>query len=242
MIEIKNLSKRYGDIEAVKGVDFSVEGGEVFCLLGSNGAGKTTIIKILIGLLESTGGTALINGKNIRDDVKSKTLFGYLPEQPHLYDRLTGREFLDIMGTLKGVEEGRLNEKIDRWSKELELDQRLDSEMGAYSKGMKQKLLFINAILHDPPNLVFDEPTVGLDPRYSQHMKRKISEFSKEGKAVLMTTHITSVAEDIADTVGIIDRGRLLTIGTPAELMERTETGTLEKAFVGVIDDERRSS
>ncbi len=241
MIEIKNLCKRYGDIEAVNGVDLSVESGEIFCLLGSNGAGKTTIIKILIGLLEPTSGTALINGKNIREDVKSKTLFGYLPEQPHLYERLTGREFLDIMGTLKGVKKSRLEREIDRWSEELELERRLDSETGAYSKGMKQKILFINAILHDPPNLVLDEPTVGLDPRFSQHMKKKISDFSKDGKAVLMTTHITSVAEDVADTVGIIDKGRLLTRGSPESLKEETGTETLEKAFVEVIDRERRN-
>ncbi len=242
MIEIKGLSKCFGDIRAVKDVDFQVEDGNIFCLLGSNGAGKTTIIKTLIGLLEGSEGRALIDGKVIRNDVRCKTLFGYLPEQPHLYERLTGREFLDIMGSLKGVDKEKLDRLIERWSKALELDRRIDSEMGSYSKGMKQKVLFINAIIHDPPNLILDEPTVGLDPRYSQFMKKKIRELSRDGKTVLMSTHITSVAEEIADVVGIIDRGELLTVGTPKELVERTGRNNLEGAFVEVIDDERRNA
>ncbi len=242
MIEIKNLSKRYGKIEAVKNVDFSVKNGEIFCLLGSNGAGKTTIIKILIDLLEASSGEALIDGKSMRDDVMSKMLFGYLPEQPHLYKRLTGREFLNIMGSLKGVEKERLDEFIELWSRRLELDGRMNSEMGSYSKGMKQKILFMNAMVHDPPNLVLDEPTVGLDPRFSQYMKKKIERLSHENKTILMSTHITSVAEDIADRVGIIDRGELLTISSPDDLMDRTGRDTLEEAFVEVIDDERRNA
>ncbi|MBS3817547.1 MAG: ABC transporter ATP-binding protein [Candidatus Thermoplasmatota archaeon] len=235
MIEIKHLSKRYGEIEAVDDVNFSVEEGEVFCLLGSNGAGKTTIIKILTGLLEATEGTALIDGKEVNDDVNLKKRFGYLPEQPHLYDRLTGYEFLDTMGSLKGVEKNILEKKIDRYSEELELEDRIHSEMGAYSKGMKQKILFINAILHDPPNFILDEPTVGLDPRYAQYMKRKIDEFSKDGKTVLMTTHITSVAEEIADKVGIIGKGKLLVKGPIEDLKTSTGTETLEQTFVEVI-------
>lgn len=242
MIEIKNLSKRYGKIEAVKNVDFSVKNGEIFCLLGSNGAGKTTIIKILIDLLEASSGEALIDGKSMRDDVMSKMLFGYLPEQPHLYKRLTGREFLNIMGSLKGVEKERLDEFIELWSRRLELDGRMNSEMGSYSKGMKQKILFMNAMVHDPPNLVLDEPTVGLDPRFSQYMKKKIERLSHDNKTILMSTHITSVAEDIADRVGIIDRGELLTISSPDDLMDRTGRDTLEEAFVEVIDDERRNA
>lgn len=242
MIEIKNLSKRYGKIDAVKNVDFSVKNGEIFCLLGSNGAGKTTIIKILIDLLEASSGEALIDGKSMRDDVMSKMLFGYLPEQPHLYKRLTGREFLNIMGSLKGVEKERLDEFIELWSRRLELDGRMNSEMGSYSKGMKQKILFMNAMVHDPPNLVLDEPTVGLDPRFSQYMKKKIERLSHDNKTILMSTHITSVAEDIANRVGIIDRGELLTISSPDDLMDRTGRDTLEEAFVEVIDDERRNA
>lgn len=241
MIEINGLSKYFGDIEAVKDVNFQINSGDIFCLLGSNGAGKTTIIKTLTGLLESSEGEALIDGKVMRDNIQCKTLFGYLPEQSHLYERLTGREFLDIMGSLKGVGEERLNPMIEKWSEELELDRRIDSEMGSYSKGMKQKILFINAIIHDPPNLILDEPTVGLDPRYSQFMKKKIRELSKEDKTVLMSTHITTVAEEIADVVGIIDRGELLRVGNPDDLRENTGKNKLEGAFVEVIDDERRN-
>ncbi len=242
MIEIKHLHKRYGNLAAVEDVDFTVDDNEIFCLLGSNGAGKTTVIKILTGLLEPTSGSALVDGKKVSEDAKSKKTFGYMPEQPHLYDRLTGREFLEIMGGLKGVDDGTLSEEIDRFSKELELDQRMDSEMGAYSKGMKQKILFVNAIIHDPPNLILDEPTVGLDPRYSQYMKKRINHLSEDDKTILMTTHITSVAEDIADIVGIIDNGRLIVSDKPSELMERKNTESLEQAFVEVIKDERRGA
>ncbi len=242
MIEIKGLRKKYGEIEAVKDVDFSVDSGEVFCLLGSNGAGKTTIIKILLGLLDPTDGTALIDGKEVKDKVSLKKNFGYMPEQPHLHERLTGYEFLDIMGSLKGMNGESLKKSIKKYSKDLELDERINMEMGAYSKGMKQKVLFVNSILHDPPNLILDEPTVGLDPRYSQYMKKKINEFSKEGKNILMTTHITTVAEEVADVVGIIDKGSLLIKGSQEELKESTGTKSLERAFIEVIKDERKSA
>lgn len=242
MIKVQKLVKKYGNFKALKGVSFKVDQGEVYSLLGSNGAGKTTIIKIITGLLEATSGDALIDGKNINDGTNVKKLFGYMPEEPHLYDRLTGREFLMMMGSLRGIEEDTLKGKVEELADILELDRKIDSEMGAYSKGMKQKILFANAIIHDPPNLILDEPTTGLDPRFTRYIKDRIKQFSKEGKTVLMSTHITSVAADISDKVAIINGGKIIIQGKLKSLLKSTNTIDLEELFIKVVNDERRSS
>lgn len=186
MIEVKNLVKEYGSFKALKGVTFNVKKGEIFSLLGSNGAGKTTIIKIITGLLRPTSGTALINNKSAVYDLDVKRLFGYMPEEPHLHDRITGREFLDMMASIRGMRSRDIKKRIDDLSRVLELSDMLDSEMGAYSKGMKQKILFANAIIHNPRYLILDEPTSGLDPRFTSFIKNKIKRLSDRGKYILM--------------------------------------------------------
>lgn len=242
MIEVKNLGKYYGDFEAIKNINFTIKEGEVFSLLGSNGAGKTTIIKAIAGLLEPTHGSVRINRSDINDGYEIKKLYGYMPEQPHLYDRLTGKEFLEMMGSLRGIDQMALSKKIDDFAVETEIDHMLNSEMGAYSKGMKQKILFANALIHDPPNLILDEPTTGLDPRFTKYLKRKIREEADEGKSVLMSTHITSVAEEISDRIAIIDGGRFVAQGTLDELLSLTNSETLEDVFVEVIHNERKGN
>ncbi len=240
MIEVKNLSKSYGDFQAIQDINFKVEDGEIFSLLGSNGAGKTTIIKTLVGLLNPSGGEALIDGKPVKEDKDIKRRFGYMPEQPHLYRRLTGREFLEMMGSLRGVKPNVLEKKINDMAGEMELRDMLDSEMGAYSKGMKQKVMFANAIIPDPKNLVLDEPTTGLDPRFTKYLKDRIISQAEKGKAVLMSTHITSVAEVVADRVAIIDHGNVVEHGPVKELMEQADNGSsLEDVFVEVVHNER---
>lgn len=242
MIEVRNLKKVYGTFEALQGVDFSVKNGTVFCLLGSNGAGKTTIIKIISGLLKQTSGQALIDGKSAEEDIHVKKTYGYMPEQPHLYERLTGREFLDMMASLRDIDESTIKKKIDEYAEEMELDHVIDSELGSYSKGMKQKILFANAVFHDPPNLILDEPTTGLDPRFTNIMKKKIKDMADGGKAVLMSTHITSVAEEIADRVAIINGGKIVARGSIDQMKEENNVDTLEKVFVEVVNNERRST
>ncbi|MBS3782500.1 MAG: ABC transporter ATP-binding protein [Candidatus Thermoplasmatota archaeon] len=236
MIEIKNLKKSYGRFEALKGIDIFLDEGEIYILLGSNGAGKTTLIKILTGLLSPSSGTAKINGKSARNIKDIRAKFGYMPEHPDLYERLTGEEFLHMMGSLKGVEEDRLVEKIHKLSQELEIERDLNKEIGSYSKGMKQKILFINAVINDPPNLILDEPTNSLDPRFSQDIKSRIKDLSSRGKCILMSTHITPVAEDIADRVGIIEKGRLVAEGTVSELKRETDSDNLEQVFIEVVN------
>ncbi|MFW6071937.1 MAG: ABC transporter ATP-binding protein [Thermoplasmatota archaeon] len=242
MIEVRDLGKYYGDFEAIKNITFTINEGEVFSLLGSNGAGKTTIIKAIAGLLEPTRGFIRINQSDINNGYQVKKLYGYMPEQPHLYDRLTGREFLEMMGSLRGINENILSNKIDDFAVEMEIDHMLNSEMGAYSKGMKQKILFANAIIHDPPNLILDEPTTGLDPRFTKYLKRKIREQADMGKGVLMSTHITSVAEEISDRIAIIDCGKFVAQGTLEELLSLTNSETLEDVFVEVIHNERKGN
>lgn len=238
MIVVNSLRKKYGDFEALSNVSFSVQNGKVYCLLGSNGAGKSTIIKIITGLLEASGGEAHIDGIKVGTDIEYKRRFGYLPEEPHLYDRITGREFLEFMGTLRDVENSLLTERIDEIGKQLELEGFLDREMSAYSKGMKQKILFANSIIHKPSNLILDEPTSGLDPRYTRYLKYRVLDLAREGIAVLMSTHITSVAADIADSIGIIHKGHLIAQGTVKQLLLDTGTDNLEDAFVEVVDGE----
>ncbi|MFP4142598.1 MAG: ABC transporter ATP-binding protein [Thermoplasmata archaeon] len=236
MIEVRNLRKLYGDFEAVRGIDISVEEGEIYTLLGSNGAGKTTLIKMLVGLLEPTSGEALIDGKSARHTSVVRGKFGYMPEHPELYGRLTGSEFLRMMGTLKDVDKSTLSERLHRFSEEFEITEHINKEMRSYSKGMKQKILFLNAVINDPPNLVLDEPTSSLDPRFSQDIKSRINDLASEDKCILMSTHITPVAEDLADRVGIIERGELIAEGTVEELKSRTDSDSLEGVFIEVVN------
>lgn len=238
MIEVKNLKKKYGTFEALKGINFSVANGTVFCLLGSNGAGKTTIIKIISGLLKQTEGGAYIDGKLAEDDIEVKKIYGYMPEQPHLYERLTGREFLEMMASLRDIDDEIIQKKITEYAKEMELEHVIDSELGSYSKGMKQKILFANAIFHDPQNLILDEPTTGLDPRFTNILKKRIREMAHRDKAVLMSTHITSVAEEIADRVAIINGGKIVAEGTVKELKKENQVNNLEEVFVEVVNNE----
>ncbi|MFW6141090.1 MAG: ABC transporter ATP-binding protein [Candidatus Saliniplasma sp.] len=237
MIEVRNLRKLYGSYEALKDISFQVGKREVYSLLGSNGAGKTTIIKIITGLLEPTAGNVFIDDLDVDSNPHVRSRFGYMPEHPHLYDRLTGREFLEMNANLRGMDEGIVERRIQELAEDLSLFDVLDSEMGAYSKGMKQKILFINAVIHDPPNLILDEPTSGLDPRYTVYIKNKIKDLAKKGKTVLMSTHITSVASEISDEIAVINGGELIAEGSPQELMDKTGKRSLEEVFIEVVKD-----
>lgn len=239
MIEIKNLQKKYGSFTALNDVSLKVKEGEVFTLLGSNGAGKTTMIKIITGLLRPDSGVALIDGKKMDGNTEIKRRFGYMPEQPHLYERLTGREFLELRGKIQNVDNETLEERIDSITKELEIDHMLDSETGAYSKGMKQKILFTNAVLHDPQNFILDEPITGLDPRFTRIIKNRIKQMGEDGKTVLMSTHITSVAEVVCDVVGIINEGVIKAVGDIDKLKKKTNSDSLEEIFIKVVEDEK---
>ncbi|MCK4613804.1 MAG: ABC transporter ATP-binding protein, partial [Thermoplasmata archaeon] len=237
MIEVRDLRKDYHTITAIDGVSFHVDRGEILGLLGSNGAGKSTTIKILAGLLRPTKGGVFLAGYDvIRQTLESKRMRGYMPEFPLLYDNLTGYELLYFIGQLLDMREEEIKERIERYSEAMELEDHLYSLIGTYSKGTRQKITFIMAIMNSPPVLLLDEPTAGLDPRFTRLLKDWILSFRGHGTSILLSTHITAVAEDVCDRVAIIHRGKIRTMGAINDLLNSTGTESLEEAFVQVVD------
>ena len=234
MIEIDGLSKTYGTKEALSELTLTVEPGEVFAFLGPNGAGKTTTIKLLAGLLRPTAGTARVCGHDIRTDfVAAKASMGYVPDEPYLYEKLTGREFLRFVGSLHGFDsdavEGRIGELVERF----DTGEYIDELAGGYSHGMKQRVVISAALLHGPKALVIDEPMVGLDPKAARVVKDTLRERSDSGASVFVSTHTLSVAEEIADHIGIINYGRLVAAGTMGELRDLSRNhGDIEDLFL----------
>jgi ABC-2 type transport system ATP-binding protein len=227
MIEICNLRKTYGNKVALHELNLSVKAGEVFAFLGPNGAGKTTTIKILSGLLRATSGTAKVAGYDLSTDgLEARSLMSYVPDEPYLYDKLTAREFLRMIGDMYGMKRDRIEERIDSVVKTFELTEFLDSLTESYSHGMKQRTVIAAALLHEPRLLVIDEPMVGLDPKSARTVKDTLKGLSRNtGMTVFMSTHTLSVAEEVADRIGILNKGRLAALGTLDEMRHlRTAT------------------
>jgi len=233
VIELCGLTKTYGTLRAVDGLELTIELGEVFGFLGPNGAGKTTTIKMLVGLLAPTSGTATIDGHDIVDDaLVVKERLGYLPDEPFLYDYLTPREFLRFLGDVR-----RLSDADERSAKLLEtlgLADKSDEYCTDLSHGMKKKLAFAGAVLHRPALAILDEPTSGLDPLSVRVFRETVRSLAAEGTTVFLSTHILEIAEALCSRVGIINRGRLVAVGTPTELKERAQLGegNLEDLFI----------
>ncbi len=219
MIEFQNVTRCYARKVAVDRLTLAVPPGELFALLGPNGAGKTTTIKMLTGLLRPGGGAVRVCGHNLVHDLRNATRsIGYVPEEPFLYDKLSGREFLEFAGQLRGLEPPLVRGRIARESEFFELADFIDDLTETYSHGMRQRLVFASALLHDPPVLVIDEPMVGLDPRSVRAVKDRLRARADAGTIVFMSTHTLAVAEEIADRIGIMDRGRLHFLGTQNQL------------------------
>ena len=235
MIHTESLTKRFGDNVAVDHLDLEIPEGEFFCFLGPNGAGKTTTIKMLTGLIQPTSGRATIGGFDISTEpVKAKELLGYIPDHPFLYEKLTGREFMDFVAGLYKMSGDHLDDWVDELLETFELTEMGDHLIDNYSHGMRQKLSFASCFLHRPKIVIVDEPWVGLDPKnirsVKTYLKRKTRE---EGLTVLMSTHTLSIAEEIADRIGIIHLGKLLHIGTVGEIMKLEDSSeTLEDVFL----------
>ncbi|MCE5269214.1 MAG: ABC transporter ATP-binding protein [Planctomycetaceae bacterium] len=219
MIEFENVTRCYARKVAVDRLTLTVPPGELFTLLGPNGAGKTTTIKMVTGLLRPTGGSVRVCGHDVVGDQRNATLaIGYVPEEPFLYDKLTGREFLEFAGQMRGLTGSLLRNRIARESEFFELADYLDDLAESYSHGMRQRLVFASAMLHDPPALVVDEPMVGLDPRSVRAVKDRLRARADAGTIVFMSTHTLAIAEEIADRIGIMDHGQLRTLCTRSEL------------------------
>jgi ABC-2 type transport system ATP-binding protein len=244
MIEINDFSKRYGRVEAVSKLNLKVVPGEVFGLLGPNGAGKTTTIRAMVGLTRPSTGTVRVGGFDVwREPVKAKAAFGYIPDRPYLYAKLTGRELLRFIAGLHKLEHPNL--EIERWLEFFSLEDFGNELIETYSHGMKQKLTIISAMLPEPPVLIVDEPMVGLDPRAAKQARELLAGYAAKGKTVLLTTHSLPVAEAVAHRIAVLDRGYILAEGTLEELQHQSGTersgvegNTLERIFFKLVEEE----
>lgn len=239
MIEAVGLTKRYhgGDAPpAVDGLHLRVRPGELFGFLGENGAGKTTTIRMLTGLIPPSEGNARIGGYDLQvEPLAAKRLSGYIPDNPFLYERLSGSEFLDFVGDLYRVEQGKARAaRITDLLRLFDLEAKADALIAGYSRGMRQKIALAAALLHEPRALFLDEPTVGLDPKATRRLQDVLRTVATDrGVAVFLSTHVLSVAADLCDRVGILHKGRLVALGTPAELTEN-HARSLEDVFLAL--------
>lgn len=240
MIETEKLCKNYEGKRAVIDLDLDIKAGELFCFLGPNGAGKTTTIKTLAGLLIPTSGRARVAGFDIQaDPIEAKRHIGYIPDRPYLYEKLSGRDFFSFVGDLFGIDRARQQQALDEYFHLFRLTHAADEFIENYSHGMRQKLVFATALMHDPQVLIVDEPMVGLDPQSARTLKMLMRRETQKGKTVFLSTHQLSVAEELADRIGVIHHGRMLFLGTVAELRARmARDGSLEDLFLLLTAEE----
>ncbi|MGB9022728.1 MAG: ABC transporter ATP-binding protein [Candidatus Bathyarchaeia archaeon] len=238
LIQCKSLTKRFGKLTAVDQVTFEVDNGEVFGLLGPNGAGKTTTMRLLSTLLKPTGGTATIAGYDLlREPQKVRASIGVLPEDAGLYDRLTPKEHLLYYGRLHGMPKDSLSKRADELLDTMELTDRANTKVGDFSKGMKQKVALLRAFIHDPPVLLLDEPTAGLDVMSARHIHAFVERFRQEGKAIIISTHNMTEAQKLCNKIAIIDHARIVGMGTVEELQALTSQKDLESIFVQLVTE-----
>ncbi len=234
LIQTLDLTKHYGQHRAVEGVEFAVHGGEIFGFLGPNGAGKTTTMRMIVGLLRPTRGRVFVAGHDVQaEPLLAKAAAGYVPEEPFLYPKLSGREFLRFVGDLYSVPAAQAERRAEELLRMFGLDDAADSPIDSYSHGMRQKTAIAAALVHDPRVLVLDEPTSGLDPKSARLIKDILRQMADRGAAVFLSTHILEIAERMCDRIGIINNGELIAVGTMDELraMGAGET-SLEEIFL----------
>lgn len=235
MIEIDNLTKSYGKFTAVNGISFSVAPGEIFGFLGVNGAGKTTTLKMLSGVLKPSSGSIKICGFDMNTEPeKAKSVTGYIPDRPYIYNKLTGREFLYFVADLYMVPESECESRIDSLLQEYGLTAWQDELVESYSHGMKQRLATCAALVHRPRVLIVDEPMVGLDPHGAKFLKEAFKRYAEDGMSILLSTHSLNVAEEVADRLAIIHQGTIIAIGTLEHIQTVTghEEIKLEEMFI----------
>ena len=230
MIQIKNVSKTYNqEKKALDNVNFQIDGGEIFAFIGHNGAGKTTMIKSIVGILDFDCGDILINGKSIKDDpIGCKLEMAYVPDNPDLYENMSALDFINFVCDMYNVSKDIRKENIEKYSKMFEIEDKLNNDISSFSHGMKQKVALISALSHDPKVLIMDEPFVGLDPKAVYDMKEIMKKMAKEGKTIFFSTHILDVAEKLCDRVAIIKCGKIVKIGK----MKDIKGESLEQVFL----------
>ena len=243
MIQIRALSKHFGDLTAVAGLDLEIPQGEFFAFLGPNGAGKTTTIKMLAGLLKPSTGTAVIGGFDIqKEPEQAKARLAYVPDFPYTYDKLTGVEFMQFVGDIFGLAPDAIESRTEALFDRFHLHDYRHELTENLSHGTRQRLVISSALLHEPSVLIIDEPMVGLDPMHARIVKDEFKARSRAGMTVFLSTHQLSVAEELADRVGIIHCGRLIALGTVDELRRMSaDKGALENVFLSLVDAEEQA-
>ena len=219
MLRIEHLTKKYGEKKAVDDLSLHIEKGEIYGFIGHNGAGKTTTIKSVVGILDFDEGEIFIDGKSVKkDSLECKRVIAYIPDNPDLYEFMTGLQYLNFISDIFGVGEKERKERIEKYSTAFEIKEDLASPISSYSHGMKQKLAIISALVHDPKLIIMDEPFVGLDPIASHLLKDIMREKCNEGGAIFFSTHVLEVAEKLCDKIAIIKGGKLIKSGTMEEV------------------------
>jgi ABC-2 type transport system ATP-binding protein len=236
LIETSHLIKRYGDKLAVDDVSFQVGAREIFGFLGPNGAGKTTTIKMLVGLLHPSQGAAKVGGFDVvQQPIQAKAACGYVPDEPNLYAKLTGRELLRFVGDLYGLDRAQMTRRSEELLRLFDLTAAANDNFDSYSHGMRQKISLAAALVHDPKVLILDEPTVGLDPKSARLIKDILRQMADRGAAVMLSTHILEIAQNMCDRIGIINQGKIIAIGTIDELRKSGQgESSLEDIFLSL--------
>lgn len=240
MIQVKNLTKDYGKKLAVDNISFEVKNGEILGFLGPNGAGKTTTINMIVGLLEATSGTITMDGgiDVINNPYEAKKRIAFLPDNPEVYENMTGRKFVEFVANIYEVSKEDMEERMNKYADMFGLQDDLDSNISSYSHGMKQKISLISALISEPDALILDEPMVGLDPKSSFNLKNIMREMCDRGKSVFFSSHIMEVVEKICDRIIIINKGRIIAEGTIEELKNHADYhGDLEQLFLELTND-----
>lgn len=241
MIKIENVSKSYvKGKKSVDNINLEIRDGEIFGFLGPNGAGKTTTIKMITGILTPDEGDVKIDGKSIKTEpLEAKKGFGFVPDSPDMFLKLKGIEYLNFLADIYEMPEDIRKQRIEELTKQFEIYEVLQDQMSSYSHGMRQKIVICGALLSNPKNWILDEPMTGLDPKSSFDLKEKMRKHTQKGNSVFFSTHVLEVAEKLCDRIGIINKGKLVFVGTFEEMKERfKENASLEQLFLELTEDE----
>lgn len=240
MIEIKNVSQSYSkETKIIENMNLKIEDGTIFGFIGPNGAGKTTTIEMITGVLKIDEGDILIDGNSIiKNPIEAKNLFGFVPDSPEVFEKLTGLEYLNFIGDVYKVSPKDRLVRVKDLADKFGITNNLKDRIQSYSHGMKQKLLIISVLLYNPKNWILDEPITGLDPKAAFTLKELMKEHSKKGNTVFFSTHVLEVAEKLCDKIAVIDKGKIIFVGTCEELKEKSKNNSsLEESFLKIIEE-----
>lgn len=240
MIKVENFTKEYNiDKRAVDDISFEARDGEIFGFLGPNGAGKSTTIKSIVGINSKTKGTISINGLTIEDDpIEYKKQFSYVPDNPELFENYSGNEYINFLADIYGIDTQTRKERLDYYLGFFDIRDAMNDQISTYSHGMAQRLAIIGALIHDPQVLILDEPMVGLDAKSAYNLKEILRDRAKAGKCIMFSTHVMEVAQELCDRIGIINKGKLIAIGSLDEIKHiANKDGTLESIFLELTDE-----